>query len=567
MLIKDVYPSKAQYLNGENIKIIVELSNKEFKSKSGYIIRCDIFHLNDRILQFESDLKNEELKEFEFNIKCDNESMAGFGVNVSLFNGNELIEGATTSFDVVKNLMYAPRYGFISDFFESDKDDYNDLKELNKFHINLIQFYDWMYRHHELIPPTEKFKDPLGRDLSINVVKQKIELAHEYGMKAMAYGAVYGSESEFFEKHKDWALLNNNDEYYEFANFIYIMDISKECEWHQHIIKEFFNAIKFGFDGIHMDQYGFPKEAVSVKDGLKRLRRLKDDFPELINDAKSYIENNGYDVELIFNAVNNWPIDSVIDSKQDAVYIEVWPPNDTYQDLYNLIANVKKRGTTKQVILAAYMKPFSKSENTNIEYAENATILTMASIFASGGFHLLLGEENGILTEGYYPNYFKISDKRFICELRNYYDFIVRYEELLYGFDIIDDTMTYTGGINEEYVFKGAKFSPIAKVDSVWTIIKEKPGYKIINFINFTGIKNMNWNEGKEKRPNLLRDIEVVALVVEDVKEVFVASPEINHGHPQKISYEYVTHEQGRAIRFIIPELYIWDLVYITVEV
>lgn len=565
MRIKDVYPLKAQYKPGEKVKIIGLFETSDDLCK--YTASCNILNLQNIVYVAEKNLSpHDEKVIFEFNIENCKKDMAGFGVELNLYKDNERIDSLSTSFDIAESWKLAPRYGFIADFFDKDANDEKDIEQMNKYHINVVQYYDWMYRHHELLPASDNFIDPLGRYLSINVVKQKIDYAHKYGMTAIAYGAVYGSEKEFYDEHKDWALYKNDGNVFDLINLIYIMDISKECGWHDHIISEFLEAIKFGFDGIHMDQYGFPKEALSVVNGVKKVRKLREEFLVLINDTRDYIERNGYKPALIFNAVNNWPVDTVAPANQDVVYIEVWPPNDTYQDLYNLVTNAKKYSPDKQVILAAYMKPFSKGSNLPVEYAENATIMTMATIFASGGFHLLLGELNGILVEAYYPNYSTISSERFIRELRDYYDFIVRYEELLYGFDIVDNTMTYTGGINGEYVFKGANFSPKAEKDCVWTLVKEKSGYKVINLVNFTGIQNMNWNEGKELRPKNVNNIEATVLVVEDVKGVYLASPDINSGKLEKLDFEYVPHEHGRAIKFTIPELKVWDMVYIDVD-
>lgn len=232
---------------------------------------------------------------------------------------------------------------------------------------------------------------------------------------------------------------------------------------------------------------------------------------------------------MIFNAVNNWPVETAAKSDEDAVYIEVWPPNDTYQDLYNLISNAKKYAENKQVILAAYMKPFSLTDMPAV-HKENSGLLAMAVIFASGGFHLLLGEKDGVLTEAYYPAYATISSDEYKLKMRSFYDFIVKYEELIYSLDIKDCTMAYTGGINDEYVFRGTKYSPKAEPGCVWTLVKERPGYKIINLINFNGIYDMNWNECKENTPVLVRDIEVTALVAEKVGGVYAASPDIDWG-------------------------------------
>ena len=38
-----------------------------------------------------------------------------------------------------------------------------DVEQMNRYHITSIQFYDWMYRHHQLIPNTDVFKDALDR--------------------------------------------------------------------------------------------------------------------------------------------------------------------------------------------------------------------------------------------------------------------------------------------------------------------------------------------------------------------------------------------------------------------
>lgn len=559
----DVFPLKSQYKHGEKVQIKV-IIGQNTQLQDIYLI-CNVYRLNHKIRTIRKEnIENSSEVIFEINTDDLQDVISGYGVEVELYSEDVLKERAATAFDIVENWCDAPRYGFISDFSQKDLNDSEDIEQMNKYHINVIQFYDWMYRHHKLNPPQNVFKDPLGRKLSIDVVKQKIDYCHKHGMKALAYGAVYGSEKEFFEKHKEMAVYKNDGSVLDFANFIFIMDINRKNPWHDHIINEFYEAVKIGFDGIHMDQYGFPKEAVSKIDNDNSVRHLREDFPKLIDDTRSYIEDKGYKVNLIFNAVNNWPIDTVAYSNQDCMYIEVWPPNVTYGDLYDLIRNAKRYEPKKQVILAAYMKPFHKDEDIPVENAENATIMTMATIFASGGFHLLLGEKNGILTEGYYPNYSEASEN-FSKKLRKYYDFIVRYEELLFDFNIVDDSMTYTGGINGEYVFNGCTTSPKAEKNSVWTLIKEKPGYKIINLINFMEYENMNWNEGKANLPHTINNIKVTALVVEDVKGVYVASPDYESNGVQKLEYEYVPHGQGRAIKFTIPRLNVWDLVYIEV--
>lgn len=560
MFIKDIYPTKAQFKIGEKIGIAAEFEGDISLSR----LKCNVYKLHNNILSSDKfTVASENKIIFEFNIDNDDAFMSGCGAEIELYENDNKLQTLYTAFDILSSWKYAPRYGFLSDFSPEDLYDKDDLKEMNKYHLNVVQYYDWMYRHHDLIPESDVFTDPLQRELSLSTVKNKITLAHEYGMEAMAYGAVYASSPEYFKAHKDMAIYKNNGEVFGFSGFLYMMDISRENKWHDHIIGEFYKAVKLGFDGIHMDQYGYPKEALCIAEGQRKIRSLREDFPDLINDTKDYIEERGEQVSLIFNAVNNWPVETVAKSKEDAVYIEVWPPNDTYQDLYNLIANAKKYAPEKQVILAAYMKPFLQELNIPVNQAENAALLTMSAIFASGGFHLLLGEKEGVLDDPYYPNYRTVKNEQFNRKLRNYYDFIVKYEELIYGFDIVDTTMVNTGGINEEYVFKGVKTSPKAEADSVWSLIKEKPGYKIINLVNFYGIENMNWNEPKENEPLTVSNLEISVLTCSEAKAVYMASPDLNNGRALKLDFEYVQGDQGSRIKFLVPELINWNLVYI----
>lgn len=555
-MIQEIYPLKSQFGMDECIEIKV-LLKAPFQPSS--IVKMIIYHQN-QILDTQERTAQETLI-FRYQLKHIEGIMQGYLIEAQLFDNGELLSQAFTACDRAESWKCAPRYGFLSDFSEQESNDFQDVHELNKYHLNIIQFYDWAYRHHDFFPPQSNFKDIMGKESSIDVVKQKIQYVRQYNMKPFAYGAVYGAESEY-EHCSDYALYDSNKQVMKFIDCIYFMDIHKSCGWHQHIIDEYRKAIEFGFQGIHMDQYGCLKEAYAKKsDGTFVLRELRNDFSELIDDTKDELGDQG----VIFNAVNNWPIDTVANAKQDCVYIEVWPPNDTYNDLNNLISNAKRYAPSKQVILSAYLHPFKDHEDK--KECENTALLTMATIFSSGGFHLLIGEGNGVLTEAYYPDYYPVKDNSFLLQLHSYYDFIVAYEELLYDFALVDDTRTYTGGINDDYLFDGADFSTVAQPNKVWTQIKHNKNHKIIHLVNFTDVINMNWNEPKTSLPRFLQNIAVNALIVEDVESVSLASPDFEHGKSQKLDFAYRNRGDGkRAVEFTIPELKVWDMIYITVK-
>ena len=124
---------------------------------------------------------------------------AGYGVNV--YQQNDLEKPILqTAFDVAESPRKLLRYGFLSDFTEKDRDN-GALEWLLKCHINLIQFYDWSYRHDSLVAPQEDYHDMMGKEISGSTVKAKIAKAKALGMHPTAYGAVYAASKPFFEKH------------------------------------------------------------------------------------------------------------------------------------------------------------------------------------------------------------------------------------------------------------------------------------------------------------------------------------------------------------------------------
>ncbi len=562
LLHLDSYPDKAQYLPKNQGYIIIELEG----DRDGLVEIIAHFKKLHRLEWEEKktvEIKKGTIIELMIPFQVPNVPWEGYGVDMAIWSNGEIIAQRTTAWDVADHWRRAPRYGFLSDFHQEEKGLLNDVESLSKFHLNIIQFYDWMYRHDQLVPLEEQFIDPMGRSLSYTIVKEKINAIHQKGMAAMAYGAVYASLKDFYEEHQEWGLYKNNGEPYHLIDIFYIMDISPDSLWNEHIIKAFQKVIEEGFDGIHMDQYGFPKKAFRITHGEKELVDLAKCYPALINQTKQQLKEVNPDVGLIFNNVSNYPVHTTAKANQDAVYIEVWPPVVHLRELKGLIDRGRELSGDKHVILSAYLPSFKLGEGEDPTAAENGALLTMATIFASGGYHLLLGEENKVLTEAYYPSYGRMREP-FIEEVRNYYDFIVRYGRLLYDHSLIDLSFVYTGGINTEISFEGeAIFTPNGDVDTIWTIVKQLPDYQIIHLINLVGLKDDYWEHGKKQRPKEQKDIFCTVLIEKEVNGVYLASPDIETTEPIELAYVIVSHEHGKAIRFVIPKLLVWDMVYI----
>jgi dextranase len=185
----DFYPEKAQYLTGEPVRLIAEITSLPPKNLTAVLF---IFRLNKTIFV----QKFPVAKNMTFQLAGYSEAFAGFGAELSILCDGVEIERAVTAFDVVSNHRQAIRYGFLSDFDTKDAG-CDDVMTLRKYHINYVQYYDWSYRHDELVGPTERYSDMMGKPVDLNVVKEKIAACKRMGMKSLGYGAVYAASRNF----------------------------------------------------------------------------------------------------------------------------------------------------------------------------------------------------------------------------------------------------------------------------------------------------------------------------------------------------------------------------------
>lgn len=542
----DFYPNKAQYRAGESVQLLFEHDG----CYTGCVAELRLYHLNHEIMQLtvivETDPCVVTISPFDTQY-----SAYGAQLAVTTTDG---VAFWTTAFDVTKTPGYPIRYGFLSDFGEKSHGA-DDVETMARYHINTVQFYDWSWRHDKLVADTTEYTDMMGRSVNLSVVKEKISACHQYGMAALGYGAVYAASLPFYQKHPEWGLYTTARDPLTFIDIFYIMNIAANCPWREHIITQYRQAVsKLGFDGIHMDTYGFPKTALNYEG---QTVRLAEHFGSLIEDTRHALESLGK-IFLIFNNVGNWPVHSVARTPQDAIYIEVWEPYTRYAHLRQIILEAKRScKNQKTVVLAAYLAPFR--EDTP-ERALNAARLLLAATAANGAINLLLGEKNAVLTQGYYVDHSILEDAH-AAILRRYYDFIVRYGELLFNPILEDVSFTHIGGDNAEYQCIDCSWSPDGQPDTIWLTIRESIDCKTINMINLLGVDDA-WNVGKAN-PTPCHDIHLRILVDREPTSVWTASPD-DGGKAIPVSYVFEKSERGFVVSITIATLDCWRMLTVT---
>lgn len=400
----------------------------------------------------------------------------GYGVHLG---------GSRTAFDVLSSPFERPRYGFVAELtFSSDIDAV--ARNFRRMHLNLAQFYDWGYRHSQLMPPTRSYTDALGLERDLDVVDAMSAALSDLGTVPLGYSAVYAIGADEVEEWAGSVLLRTDGEPYRLGeNFLVLVDPA-EPKWLAHYLSQLEAALAgTGLHGFHLDQYGWPKIAVRG-DGTRV--DLANSYVTLLNAIRDRLP----DAFFMFNNVNDFPTWATASAPQDATYIEVWEPHGTLQDLANLALTALALRPDHPPILSAYLSCFGEDE----ERANTAADLVMATAWSHGASHFLLGESGNALTDPYYPRNHSLQPES-LSHFAGWYDFAVRYGDLLFDPQAQDVTETFTGGINEDVTFSGAEFSTKAIAGTVWTRVVSTPLGLVVHLVNLVGQTETNWDRGK----------------------------------------------------------------------
>jgi dextranase len=395
--------------------------------------------------------------------------------------------GATTALDVLVDPLSRLRYGFVS-HYERGREVDGVAENARRFHLNAVMFYDWMYRHADLVPDTDEFEDALGQTVSFATVRALVHAVSRAGALPLAYAAVYAVGREAWPGWRDEGLFHADGTPWTLGDFVWNVDPGSE-RWLAHFTHELQEAFEVGFAGFHLDQYGSPKWALRA-DGSRV--DLAEAFPAMIRRVAADVP----DARLIFNNVSDFPTWATAGPPQSATYIEVWSPQTRLRDLADLVEKSRGYAPEQPVVLAAYLPAFAEDEATALAGEK----LQLATVFSSGGTLILHGEEGAVLTDPYYVRHAVLSDEA-RDEARRYFDFAVRYGDLLFDRAAVDVTGSHAGGENEEVLVEASvpvSFAPEA--GALWCRVIRIEGGLVIHLVDLSAQADDLW--AAPKRPS-----------------------------------------------------------------
>lgn len=441
------------------------------------------------------------------------------------------------------------RYGFVASYAPG-RDIGDVVRNVRRLHLNGVQFYDWAYRHADLHGGGEEYHDALGQPIALDTVRRLITGLHEAGSAAIGYAAVYAVGPEEWPAWDGHALLQSNGEPYGLGDFLFLLDPAAP-EWGDHFAQELREAmLGLGFDGFHLDQYGYPRRAM-LPDGTDV--DLSESFVQIIERVRRSVPS----ARLVFNNVNDYPTWKTGSAPQDAVYIEVWEPHDTLASLAQVVTRARAAGNGKPVVIAAYQHVYDKAPAAA---ADIAASLTMATLFSHGATHLLAGEADSVLVDPYYVRNHRIKPSTQDL-LARWYDFLVEHDEILLSPGIVDVTGSWSGPYNDaaDIAYERAAVSNAADPGTVWRRITEtEDGRLVMHIVNLVGQSDQLWDGPKNEPANVGEATFRVRRTGARIPRIRVADPDRT---PALI--DVPVHLEGEYATATLPEPHIWQLVLV----
>ncbi len=453
-----------------------------------------------------------------------------------------------TAVDVAADPRQRLRYGFVASY-APDKDITGLTDTVRRLHLTGVQFYDWAYRHADLMGGGETYRDALDQPIALSTVRALVGAVQAAGSRALGYAAVYAAGPNEWGVWKHQALLKANGEPYALGDFLFILDPAAP-DWLTHFTADLEKATaSLGFDGFHLDQYGYPKRAIRA-DGADI--DVAASFVTLIGAVRAALP----DAHLVFNNVNDFPTGLTARTAQDAVYIEPWSPQVTLQSLADTVARARAAGQGKPVVLAAYQHVYDSAPAAE---ADRATALTMATLFSHGATQLLAGEADRLLCDPYYVRNHKMEASTQHL-LKRWYDFLVVHDELLMPASLYEVTHSYAGDYNGDLdvSFANAETSVTAEPGKVWRRIVRDGDRLIVHLINLVGQTDTLWDAPRNMPGSPGNATLRFKRLLGRTPRVLVADPDgLGRLVPVAVA------DEGDFASAVLPPLAIWQVVVI----
>lgn len=496
----------------------------------------------------------------------------GYLVALRLVDGaGRELDRSQTAVDVSSDWSRFPRYGFLSVYSaRAGADPARWISELNRYHINGLEYYDFQYHHERPLAgtvsnPAAGWRDVAGREVDAAVLRGFLSEARRRGMMSFAYNASYSAYRGAFAPGTGislrWGVWPDatgprtagtvmrftfpRDRRWE-TPYLYFMN-QNDPGWQAYLFGQMARLFRvYRFDGWHVDSFG--AQGGYAYDGSPV--DFVSGFGAFVRAAKASLG-----VRLVLNTVNAAGQEALANSPVDVVYSELWDGHETYASILRTADAVHRANPDKGLVFPAYLhRGYDGPLAGPLHFRESSVLLADAAIFASGADHIELGDDLGMLCSEYFPDRRFTPTPRLLRSLRTYYDFVTAYETLL-RYRVVP------AGSNPRV--RGAPSSADGRPGTVWAFARRARGLTVLHFINLTGSEDPHWRDVRASRPGPVRqrDLRVSMPVSGAVDAVLLASPDFDGGRMRCLPFATSGEGAARVVTFTLPSLDTWDMV------
>jgi dextranase len=437
-----------------------------------------------------------------------------------------------------------PVMGFVTSFEDAARPTVTSW--LRGLRCTVVQVYDWMEQYGSPLAEPGSYSDPLGRPIERSELERLIEEIKRMGAVAQAYAPVCAADEQFATAHPDWLLYRNDGAPQSLGALLWIMDPANRG-WQQHWIEGYARALdELGFDGLHLDTYGYPRGAVDDEGEPVSIEQGYVDFVDAVREARPL-------EVLSFNQVNGVPRGFGAPAPPGFRYVEVWAPNDRWRHLEGLLARSAGGAPARGDTLALYPPVWAGERGE----ALRTCVLTEAVVTTLGASVLLWGDSNGVLSHPYYVEHETLSPEERSTVL-GWHRFALRSRDLLRAgedtswYELADENAAVT-------VTCDAAVGPEPTGGSVFCRVRRGDGLVVVGLVDLTGSANGSWSAGTG--PGICRSVEI---------SILLASPEswraqaavlgADGGRFVDIVTDVGAHREGRALTCSVPLVAGWSV-------
>jgi dextranase len=463
-----------------------------------------------------------------------------------------------------------PVHGFATSFQDADVD------EIVQWHRSLrttvVQIYDWMSSYTAPLGETPQWQDPSHRPVSLAALRR---LAGEFGaMGAVthAYAPIYAVGNDFAAANPEMLLYEDDGEAIRFLDQIVIAHPGN-VDWQRHFVWAYGEAMDaIGFDGLHVDTYGYPRVACDSSGAAVDMRVAYEAFLDHLRGSRP-------DDLISFNQVNGVPSAARLPGGPWFRYCEIWPPNVAWRHFEGLLDRssgeagrvpaVREVEATVRGSLACYPPVWSVNSSTFLddelsrECSLRTVLLTDAIATMLATSALIFGDKSSALCDPYYPKHAVLSENESATVIR-WRRFALRCRDLF-----IDGEDTSWYEINDENGSVGVTadhpVAPEPTGGSVFARVVHGVNVVTVGVLDLTGSEKGLWSE--QSSPGQARAVTVRVLL--ENPENWRADTAVLGVDGDRFSSRdarVVEHRQGRALEMEVPLGEGWAVVRLTAK-